>query len=274
MITELHTSDFPKVLPLFRDMGEHLVVRSILEGHTLGRVFADDMVQPRSACVWSTMDAMLLAGDPDSPLFNAAFNRLLHDELIPDAQARGFPFFSVYLAPNGWVPRRDTLLRGAAPETVARRMFRLAELRVDWRMALPATLTLARMDAPLLARTDLANLGDALGWVRSFWPSVGRFVREGVGYCVLDGTAVASWCLSVYAAGDALELGVATAVSHRGQGLATVAAAAVLEHCLSQQIIPHWHCDLVNRPSVRVAEKLGFVPAHDYEIYRVSCAAD
>lgn len=50
------------VYPLFAPLMENLVVESVLDGHTRGRVDVDDPVAPRVALLWTLLDTVLLAG--------------------------------------------------------------------------------------------------------------------------------------------------------------------------------------------------------------------
>jgi RimJ/RimL family protein N-acetyltransferase len=41
-----------------------------------------------------------------------------------------------------------------------------------------------------------------------------------------------------------------------------------VEHCVEHGLTPHWHCWEDNAPSMRVAEKVGFVRPERYAVYR------
>lgn len=265
---ELEPAQFAQARPLLRDLREHnLIVDSILEGHTHGRVWVDDAAQPRTAVVWSTLDALLFGGDPDNGRFREPFCALLHDTLMPDAQARGVPYFTLQAEGVNWFAALPQICAERL-EPVGRRVFQWRGTRLQAAQLLPEGMALRALDGAFLQRTGLANLPAVRGWVDSFWPSHAAFERLGLGHAVVDGDAVASWCLSVYAAGRQRELGLETAVSHRNRGLATVAAVACLEQCRAQGLTPHWQCDLDNRPSLAVAAKIGFVPLRDTTAYR------
>ena len=74
--------------------------------------------------------------------------------------------------------------------------------------------------------------------------------------------------MSVYASGSNFELGLATDLAFRGQGLATGVASACVDYCQAEYITPHWHCWADNLPSVAVAEKVGFKKSLIYSTYR------
>ncbi|MCA9974068.1 MAG: GNAT family N-acetyltransferase, partial [Anaerolineales bacterium] len=185
-------ADFSLVYPLFAPLMENLVVESVLDGHTRGRVYVDDPAAPRVALLWTLLDTVLLAGAPEARLF-PALRRLLRAEMWPDARARGVPFFTLTPDRAAWAAHLPALLPGAVVEPVPRLAFRLAARRVDWRAALPAGMRLQPLDAAFLARRALPNMDQVRGWVLSFWEDEAAFARRGLGFAVLDGAAVASW---------------------------------------------------------------------------------
>ena len=58
--------------------------------------------------------------------------------------------------------------------------------------------------------------------------------------------------------GDIAQFGVLTKPSHRGQGLATIAAHAAAKAALDAGLIPQWRCRVGNVSSYRLSQKLGF----------------
>ncbi|MCB9419801.1 MAG: GNAT family N-acetyltransferase [Ardenticatenaceae bacterium] len=267
----LSPEQYAAVRPLFTPLQQNLVVESVLDGHTQGRVYADEAANPQLAMLWTLMDTVLLAGQPDERRF-PALRRLLLDEMLPDARARYIPHFTLLIDRPEWAAQFPALLPDQPLVDVPRLDFHLAGRRVDWQNLLPEGMHLHPLDSAFLARTNLANIMNVVGWVRSFWPDVAAFEQRELGFAVVAGQTVASWALAVYAGARALELGVETAVSHRGQGLATIAADACLAACAARGITPHWQCDEANAASVRLAARLGFVPQRQYRAYRLPFA--
>lgn len=263
-VPELYT----RVRPLFRALDFNLVVDSILSGFTRGSVYADSFAEPAAALVWSQMDTVLLGGAPQGLALSHHVNTLLRQQLMPAARARYIPHFTFYPAPS-WQEQLDVVLDGFEPQEVARQAFAFAAPAFDWRAATPPGLRVAALEPALLAFDSWENMKAVRGWVDSFWSTPEDFARHGVGFCLLDGEKVCSWCISVYATEHALELGVETAPAYRGQGFASLVAAAAVEASVDRQQVPHWHCDLDNKPSVRLAEKIGFRRAAQYTVLRL-----
>jgi RimJ/RimL family protein N-acetyltransferase len=265
---ELERDGYPAVAPLFEELRYNLVVDSILAGNTRGQIVVDDLQAPRVALMWNEQDALLLAGDPSRADINRALAEHITTHIVPDARARYIPALSLHYTPRAWEEQVGVVLRDQHPRKALRRYHRLDHLKVDGAARLPSGWRMERMDAALLAETGRKNVGQVLGWITSFWRGVADFLESGFGFCLASDDVIASWCLSVYADQPRFELGVATDPQHRQLGFATLTAAACVDHCLAHQLVPEWHCDVENEPSVAVAGKVGFEPVGEYAVYR------
>jgi GNAT superfamily N-acetyltransferase len=263
----LDPKDYERVRPLFGGLHHVLAIDSILDGHTMGQVYADDVAAPRTALAGTLQGDLYLAGEADDPATNRALGVLITGTVIPRAQAGGVPGLALFYDAPAWEAGMDVVLPGLDPIQVGRRSYRFQEPKMDWREAVPSGSGLVRLDESRLARRDLPNMEQVTGWVDSFWHSHADFVQHSFGYCLLEGQAVVSWCLGVFVSGQQVELGLATVPQARGQGYATAVAARCVAHCAEQGLMPHWHCWDDNVASWRVAEKVGFVDPRFYTVY-------
>ena len=167
-------------------------------------------------------------------------------------------------------PRLRRILVDSAADTVvlgevvcARRR----ELRLpDWRNRIPDGLQLLPVDSRLLGRTDLQNYRAVADWVAS-WHSTGYFLRHGFGFCLLHGQQIVSLCTSPFVAGRQVELCIRTDPHYRSKGFATTTALAFIEHCLFNDLLPHWECPWDHVASCALAARLGFANPSDYLVY-------
>jgi RimJ/RimL family protein N-acetyltransferase len=217
---------------------------------------------------------LLLAGDPGAADDLAIFTlrEILRDEILSDACSRWIPALTLVVDRPGWPERFADLLPGREIRPIWRRAYHFLGNAHDPEAVLPSGYVLRRMNAALLEDDQLANAGEARGWVLSFWRSLADFERGGFGYGAVTSQAIASWCLTVFASGDAYELGLATAPEHRGRGLATAVAAACISECLSRGATSHWQCEEANPASMTVAEKVGFGRPARYMAYQFTTA--
>lgn len=266
---KVDAAGYAAIRPLFANLRDNLVVRSILAGHTPAWVYADDATAPQRALLWNRQDALLLAGDPGDETFSREVAALLAGNVLPDAQARHIPQLALFYDPPGWEDQIDTLLRGHPAEKAQRRYYRPGPTGTPSPATVPAGYQIRHIDRALLREPALRNHAHVAGWVASFWPDERAFVERGFGYCLLQGAdTIVSWCLTVYKSDDQYELGVATAPSYRRRGFATVAAAACVDHARAHDLTLHWHCWEENAPSIAVAARLGFVDPTRYTVYR------
>jgi GNAT superfamily N-acetyltransferase len=258
---ELPATHYANVLPLLRDARQPVVPHSVCEGYNPGRVFADDPDRPTSALVWLPCGYLFLAGEPAAELTPAALAPLLWETLVPAWQAAGETGFVLAPFSAAWAALLAALLQDQPHELIYRRTFtfdlqRFAAHR-DWAARIPAGFGMQRMDQALVER---------LGVMPS-WASTEDFLARGIGYCLLQADAVASTCTTVFATSTRVEIDVHTDAAYRGQGLATLTAAALIDECLRGGRQPHWECFWNNAASDRLAGRLGFEFQEDYPVY-------
>jgi RimJ/RimL family protein N-acetyltransferase len=133
---------------------------------------------------------------------------------------------------------------------------------------------MVRINESLFAGQDLQGIDTMVEWVLGSWRSAEDFARRELGFCVIHGDELVSWCASEYTcepipgAGKMCHLNIYTCESYRRQGLATLVAAATVEHCLANGIEQiGWHCWEANAASAATARKVGFELVRDLPVY-------
>jgi RimJ/RimL family protein N-acetyltransferase len=269
MIHELKAQDFKLARQVYEGLSYNLVIQSVIEKNTNGSIFVDDLLNPRGALLWNCQDELLLEGTPYDANFNLSLSEVITKQIIPQASSRGIPMLSLHFFPDAWEKTiQSTILKYLHPEKVNRNLYWFRALEVDWRRKLPTGFRMQQIDEQLLEQTQLKNYQEMCGWIDSFWHSQPNFLAKGIGYCLLEGDSIVSWCLSVYVGVKNIELGLATIPAYRNRGFATLVAAACVEYCSEHYIVPHWHCFKTNLASIAVAEKVGFEKVMEYPVYR------
>jgi RimJ/RimL family protein N-acetyltransferase len=97
--------------------------------------------------------------------------------------------------------------------------------------------------------------------------SINGLLKQGVGFCVVHRKRIVSLAYSAFPFIDEFEVQVDTVDNpyYRRKGLATAVSAALIEHALENDIVPHW--DAANLASRRLAEKLGYSDPVSWEAY-------
>lgn len=261
----LDPSQYAAVLPLFKSLDFNLVIRSMVEGNTPAWIFADRPAAPRLGLMWDCDEMLFVAGEGQDIAALAAMRNVLHNQILPEAHTRAIPELALVSTP-AWKDQLPLLLDGLNPRLARYLCYRLAAGARPPALQPPQGFALQRIDSALLD-SALDHIRDLRGWVDSFWHTPQDFLRSGFGFCAIQGETIAAWCLTVFAAGSARELGLITLPEYRGLGLATLTAAACVEHGLSQNLAVRWTCWAENAASARVAEKVGFTRDREYPAF-------
>ena len=93
---------------------------------------------------------------------------------------------------------------------------------------------------------------------RLFWEDAEQFLQIGTGFCLMKNGEPAAWAFTASADKREADIGVETAVEHRGRGLAYAAARLTANEVIRSGRSPVWACDGSNEASRRLAVRLGF----------------
>jgi RimJ/RimL family protein N-acetyltransferase len=255
-LDELRPAEYPRLLaPLGALEMNTLFARAVLERRAPGRVFVDAAARPSVGYV--------IHGYGMSLLFGSTGHAARDEQIAAQVLARPRDADEwLQVAPDAWAAR---FAAGPRVEPHTRVNFRFSPEAYRARRA-----RIARHAHPIV-RADRAAF-DLPGSVvpRGFWADADEFLARGVGFAaILDGE-VAALAFSAFVTESQLELGIETAARHRGRGLATVACAALVDHCLARGLEPVWACRLANTASHRLAEALGFEPLRHLPYFRLS----
>ena len=244
-----------------------LVLAAVAAGNTPGELWVDNAGSPHSALLWDRGHCVYLLGDAGNAPFVEAAAQWIAGELLPQGAARGLGIFKLYRSDDAWLAQLDRLLPGRALRRLERSLF---VLRPDAPLppapVPPAGLSLRTIDAALLADERRSHRADLAGEIASCSPAVERFLAHGFGFCALDDTAIAGWCTAETVSATRCGAGIETVEAYQQRGIGAALAAAWARQSQARGLTAWWDSWSANTPSVRVAEKSGFVPAYGYDV--------
>ena len=257
---QLEQSEFGGVLPLYRAAGACFpLISAVIHNGQRGQVFADDRQRPTSSVVVTHFGFMLFLGVEENDPFNSGLAGLF--------ATGGFkPSYLLWYSPPANWQRR---LEAVGHDLVRRRERVRLEFEPEHAGWLtnpdqcPAGFELKSLSSDLISETKKFGVK-----IESrFWASAADFLEHGLGVCLLKDDDVVSICYAAAIADGLAEVDVATDAEFRGRGLASVAAQRFIRDCLQRQVLPTWDCFEDNTASLKLALKLGFVPARNYALY-------
>jgi RimJ/RimL family protein N-acetyltransferase len=221
-----------------------------------------------------TVEGYYLTGRTNNDDFNRSLNRLIFERLFAgDTIRKDETDVAIGFHPDTWKRKMSTIFKGRTPLTTARRHYTCTELQEkQWKNHIPKGFQIRRIDEKLLETPHLEIPEHVTDWMKTNWGSIPNFMKKGFGFCTLHGKQIVSWSIADCRSGNACEIGIHTQEDHRRQGLATLTAAAAVDHALSNGFTQvGWHCDEYNQGSIGVAEKVGFKLERKYIQY-YACA--
>ncbi len=261
---KLNRTDYEKVIPLFKGPHLNLVVTSVVEGNSHGEMWVDDVASPQTVFMWDRRYCYYLAGHAHDEEFNKNVEKILTEEIIPEAVRHDYSVFKAYYTSNEWERIIEDIFKERCPLKRARQFYTFKKVKNSWKI--PPGCSVVQIDGDLLEST-LKNVEEVTGEIESMWNSVSDFLKKGVGFCLVCGSEIVSWCTGEYFSKGRCGIGIETVEEYQRRGFATLTAAAFVDYCVSKNIAPHWDCFGNNAPSIRVAEKVGFEKVMEYTVY-------
>jgi RimJ/RimL family protein N-acetyltransferase len=253
----LELRDYKKVRPLFAKLaGVHLCVEAAIAGTNPGQVWVDNPANPQTAFLRAIEGDFVVGSDRNNQVCAALKQMIPYDT-------------ELYVDPPTWEAKLDWIWSNPFAQQQPRRHYLLEKLWItDWRDRIPPGFELVRIDQRFLERTRLKNFYQVEARVKHHWYSRADFLEHGFGFVLLHGDTIITRCMADCVVGDRCEMGIGTDARYRHQGLATLTVAATVEHCLARGLTGiGWHCLANNAGSSKVAEKVGFVQAHEYYVF-------
>ncbi|MFC5994694.1 GNAT family N-acetyltransferase [Pseudonocardia hispaniensis] len=160
-----------------------------------------------------------------------------------------------------WLP----VLREVDPDTaVWPRLVAVLPDPVDLPAPAHAVRRLGPDDADALARLDAS-----IGWVWGTWGGPAGLAASGTAWAAFDGPRLVSLACSFFLGRDYEDIGVVTDPHHRGHGLASACATALVGEIRARGRRPTWTTSPDNAASLSISARLGFVRVREDALYAV-----
>ncbi len=270
MIYELERSQFDRVRGLFEPFtGWQPFCTAVVEGAHSGRVFVDQLENPRTAFLNHNDPWSYFVGDPSNQAFNCALNQAIWARA---AFPENVPSLLGTCASDGWDAALKTILAPREPITARRRHYvchahahKLAHERV------PGGFTVQKMDASLLDRPGFVLPNEVREFIEKYRDADRPAFRD-YGFVAIheETNQVVSWTTVDAVSRGVGDVGLQTLPEYRRRGLAAITTAAALEYGLENGLSTIvWTCADDNVGSIRTTERLGLQRQKDYALHYI-----
>lgn len=271
MILELNKTEFYKCKDLLPDKG-HLEARAIIHGVNPGRIFVDDNNHPTTGFIWlGNNDGFHFIGDENNEGFNTKLDHFIEAFIKPEAKKVGLTWFEAIGTHNKWYETLEKTFHHRKLSNWNQRVYTLKKSNFKGNEAFPdeQDYQIVKMSEALFYNIDqtIQNIEFLHAKLSEFWSSTRSFFDEGIGYCIIHKNEIVSVCFSGFVFENVHCIDIETLKEHQGKKLAQKVASTYVEDCLTHNLVPYWDCMESNKPSIAVAENLGFTNSFNYKGY-------
>lgn len=252
----------PDFIRLFAYSPLQYMFRAMQAGTAPARYFAD---RAESPCVGLILEGhtLFVGGDAQAP--NAADAlRFLDRELLGEARRRELGVLKAFY-PDGpddiWKEKLLENIRGATKNIYGRRVYKGGP--GDHSPA-PAASHIRRITPEMMYEEAIGNKEMIREEVESTFGSLQSFLAGGFGYALVLEDRVCGFCTSEYQSKQECAIGIAVEQAFQRRGYASQMASAFLAECRGHGLTPYWECWGNNIPSMKTAERRGFIMVADY----------
>ncbi|MDI2588682.1 GNAT family N-acetyltransferase [Psychrobacillus sp. NEAU-3TGS] len=274
MISELKKFEFFKCKDLLYEQGQ-LEAKAVIEGVNPGRVFVDDINHPISGLIWlGNNDGFIFIGDEKNEGFNNELNNFIDNIIIPEAIKVGLTWFEGIGNHRKWNTTIEKVLKSRKLGSWNQRVYTLQkdDYKCNSELAIDQGYKVVKICETLFENNDFSikNIEFLHSQILEFWSSFETFFCVGIGYCMIYKDEIVSICFSGFVVGNIHAVSIETIEGHRGKKLAQKIAKSFVTDCLNNNIVPYWDCMESNKPSIAVAENIGFKNVFNYIGYDFS----
>jgi len=250
----------------------NLFARAVVEQKAPGKIYVDNIDNPKTFYVLHSYGMSLLFGDWNYNEFNKQFREYaLNNNHIRDK----YEWMQVF--PDEWnntlinlfgkdlVKSADNTKEAGIVELNTRVNFKFSHKKYSSKIK-------TKVENIEIVRTDANIFLNMPGYVvpKYYWFNENDFLENGVGFSLFSNKQLAATAFSSWIFDNKLEIGIETIKEFRGKGFAGIVCGAIIDYCIANKYEPVWSCRLENTGSYRLAQKMGFEPIYELPYYRLS----
>lgn len=271
MIAELHKDDFHKCLGILNEQGQ-LEAKAIVTGINPGRIFVDNVETPKSGLIWlGNNDGFIFIGNEKNDQFNNALNPFIDHVIAPEAMEIGLKYFEGIGNHQKWNKTIEMLFEHRKLGSWLQRvyLFKKENYKDQSVPKIEERYTIHQINKPLYENKNnsIKNIEFLHSKILAFWSSPDCFFRKGIGYCIVHDNEIVGVCFSGFVVDHIHCIDIETLETHQGKKLAQRLAHHFIKDCYENNMVAYWDCMDGNKPSIAVAENVGFFRLFNYVGY-------
>jgi len=260
-------NDYELAIPKLKEVAiNNLFARSVVEQHVDGKVYADNIENPKAFYIIHPYGMSLLYGDVSEDFLQSELKDYL---LGRNGLRKASEWLQIF--PPELENRIDKIIGNRLHTSDSDKNRDNSGDAVVKHKRINFKFNLQKFDQ-FRCRTDLNEYSfcdvditlynETNGSVvpNKFWNNASEFALQGVGFSLMVEDQAVAIAFSSFMHDEMLELGMETKSEYRRRGFASIVSAKLIDYCLERGLEPVWSCRQGNHGSYNLAIKLGFEP--------------
>lgn len=270
MIYELERNQFQSCKDLV-NRGVNIEEKAIVEGTNPGRIFVDNIENPRSGLIWQgNNDGFIFIGDSRNEMFNHDIKRYIDEVIKFQAKEQGLDWFECIGNHQSWYTTFHEIFNDKDLDSWDQNVYMISSSSFNTNEKehnVGSEFPVLQLTQELLNSGFIKNEEFVKTKIVEFWESEEKFFEQGIGFCIHHNQTIVSLCISGYRYKDFHGIAIETIKSYQGKKLAQRVARYFVDYCFAKGFRPYWDCMEANDPSNAVARNIGFIKEFGYKGY-------
>jgi len=249
---------------------KRFVFSSIMEGHTQGQIYVNDLEKPEVYVIMDGGNFVLYFGGntDDADKYEACVKYAKSDILTSELRNTYDDHILIAFTSEGYKEALVENLNNSIVHKGMKSLYRY-DLKNFKQNEYDLNDYVVKSIDDTILNSKLENLDQLLDEIKCMWGNEKPFLEYGFGYCAVRDSKLLAWCAAEFVSSESCGIGIETIEDEQGKGIGTHVALKFVERCYRDKITPHWDSWLKNYPSVKIAQKVEFDKIEDYEAFVV-----
>lgn len=261
-------SNFEKAKKVFSSNSKKFVFESIIEGNTPGEIYLNSLINPELYVIFDKGNFVLYIGGETSNYkeYNKCIIYIKENILTESLKKEFYDYIKISYTSDLW---KNAMLDTFYDLTVRqdkRVLYRYDIANIDNKTLENNSCEIKPINKEILNDNNLENLKLLKEEISGMWGNVEGFIKNGFGYCAVNGKRLISWCTAELVSKNHCGIGIETIEEEQKKGVGVALAVNFVKECAERNLIPHWDSWTRNVPSVKIAEKVGFYKTEEYDV--------
>lgn len=241
-------------------------VISIIERNNPGTIFVDDIETPQVALVWNQgMKGFYFIGNCKNKRFLDDINKFIDTDIASFLNEKNIDYFECSTTSKKWDKMIEKIFEQKGLESWEQLIYFWDENKKLEQVE--SKYTIYSLKDRNIQPVHFSNWDYYEKVLKDFWDDVKLLKEKGNCYYAVDRNEIIGVCYSGFVTSKYKTIGIETDEKYRKQGVAYHLALRCIVEILEEEMLPWWDCTKANIPSVKLAEKLGFLKHQEYNCY-------